>query len=71
MNPESPLDCAVLPGAYHWSATASRAGCVCPPTEIGSLWVLILTSTSAANAGDASRASRAAATRRFMQAILQ
>ena len=53
-------------GAVHWSATASRAGCDWPPTVIGSLWVLILTRTSAANAGEARRTSNKAARMRFI-----
>ncbi len=67
MKPPSPPVWAVLPGAYHCSVTASRAGWDCPPTEIGSLWVLTLTRTSAANAGEASRRTRRAAAMRFMR----
>ena len=65
----SPLNWAVLPGPYHCSATASRAGCDCPPTAIASLWVLILTRTSAANAGEARSTSRTDARRRFMRPL--
>ena len=69
MKPVSPLDCAVLPGPYHCSATASLAGCDCPPMAIASVWVLNLTNTSAANVGDASSRSSSDARMRVHESL--